>query len=84
MRKKDTETSRFGLREVLLRADFQSGSFEYIPPRDFSHLPATGPAPESGKAGPKSILIGAPIPYAERSRAGNHGELLGGTVIPTV
>ncbi len=49
----------------------QPGSFS-------SHLPRTRPAAVTGRAVAKSILIGTPIPYAERSRAGNHGEPLGG------
>ena len=42
------------------------------------------PAAETGRPVPKSILIGAPISYAERPSAGNHGEAAGGTVIPIV
>ena len=39
----------------------------------FSRLPRVRPGAETGRPVPKSILIGAPIPYAERPRAGFHG-----------
>jgi hypothetical protein len=44
----------------------------------FSRLPRVRPAAETGRPVSKSILIGAPIPYAERPSARSHGELLGG------
>ena len=44
----------------------------------FSRLPRVRPCAETGRPVSKSILIGAPIPYAERSRAGSCGELLVG------
>ena len=50
----------------------------------FSRLPRVRPGGEAGRPVPKSILIGAPIPYAERSRAGIHGEAPGRTVNPIV
>ena len=54
------------------------------PPACFSHLPRARPGAEAGRPVSKSILIGAPIPYAERPPAGIHGEAAGGTVNPIV
>ena len=71
-------TESFVLELVLIGMDRQS------PRTRFSHLPRTRPGAEAGRAVPKSILIGEPIPYAERSRAGVRGELLGGTAAPIV
>ena len=46
----------------------------------FSRLSRVRPGAETGRPVPKSILIGAPIPYAERPPARNHGEAAGETV----
>jgi len=48
------------------------------PRKCFSHFPRTRPGAEAGRPVSKSILIGAPIPYAERPPAGIHGEAAGG------
>ncbi len=53
------------------------GTQHQLPRTCFSRLPRVRPGAETGRPVPKSILIGAPIPYAERPPAGNHGELLG-------
>ena len=58
---------------------------QQISPRArFSRLPRVRPGAETGRFILKSILIGAPIPYAERPSAGHHGEAAGGTAEPTV
>ena len=58
------------------------GMLRQFPRARFSRLPRVRPGAEAGRPVSKSILIGAPIPYAERSRAGIHGELRGGPRIP--
>ena len=50
----------------------------------FSRLPRMRPGGEAGRPVSKSILIGAPIPYAERPSAGFRGEAPGRTVEPIV
>ena len=49
----------------------------------FSHISATQFRAESRRPGSKSILIGAPFPYAERSRAGFYGELTVESIVLT-
>ena len=70
---KHAETCRFVLREVLLRADFQSGHETHLPRRVSRALRVCARAPKRGRASPKSILIGASIPYAERPSDRSHG-----------
>ena len=60
------------------------GMLRQFPRARFSRLPRVRPGAEAGRPVSKSILIGAPIPYAERSRAGIHGEAPGRTVNPIV
>ena len=65
----DFTTESFVWTLVPIGMEYQSS------PRVLSHLPATQPSAESRRPGFKSILIGAPIPYAERPSARSHGEL---------
>jgi hypothetical protein len=53
------------------------GKDRQFPRACFSRLPRTRPGAEAGRHISKSILIGAPIPYAERPSAGSCGEPLG-------
>ena len=62
----------FVLQEVPI------GTRNPFPRACFSRLPRTCPHAETGRSVSKSILIGAPIPYAERPLAGFRGELQGG------
>ena len=49
------------------------GMLRQFPRARFSRLPRVRPGAEAGRPVPKSILIGAPIPYAERLSAGFPG-----------
>ena len=53
-------------------------------PACLPHLPRMRPGAEAERPVPKSILIGAPIPYAERPSARSHGEAPGRTVTAIV